>query len=566
MQNKAIFTPLKALPELYNNRQLLLIQIGIVLFTSLLFIPGLGMAHLFDWDELNFAESAREMLVSGNYFTVQINFEPFWEKPPLFIWMQALSMKVFGVNEFAARLPNALCGITTLLVLFNIGRTVKNIQFGLLWMFLYLCSVLPFFYFRSGIIDPWFNLFIFLGIYCFVRYTTPANKGNTYLQLSLSALFLGLAILTKGPVGLLIFLITFAVYLVLNRFRLTFRWKELLLFSLILLLVGTFWFTLQLLNGNYRIIEDFIIYQIRLFQTKDAGHGGFLLYHFVILLIGVFPASLLALPTFKISVLHEESDEQMAHLFRWMMIVFWVVLILFTIVNTKIVHYSSFCYFPITFLAAWYMDKVLEQHLVFHRYVKIMLIFVALFFGFAVAFLTLFDRLKTGIFPYVTDEFTLGSMQATSHWTGFEPLFGVILVLFTLLFCVKIQKKATMKTLLFLLSGSLFFISVTLYFVVPQIEKYSQAAAVEFYISKRGEDCYIYPTTKSYAHYFYSDRLPLNKCADQELLTYGAISKPCYFVLKNYSEDILEFKRKVPDAKLLYKKNGFVFFVRDYHK
>ncbi len=145
MQNKAIFTSLKAMPERYKNRQLLLIQIGIVLFASLLFIPGLGMAHLFDWDELNFAESAREMLVSGNYFTVQINFEPFWEKPPLFIWMQALSMKLFGVNEFAARLPNALCGITTLLVLFNIGRTVKNIQFGLLWMFMYLCSVLPLF-------------------------------------------------------------------------------------------------------------------------------------------------------------------------------------------------------------------------------------------------------------------------------------------------------------------------------------------------------------------------------------------------------------------------------------
>ncbi|MEI8103159.1 MAG: glycosyltransferase family 39 protein, partial [Chlorobium sp.] len=151
------------IPESLKNRQLLLIQLGIVFFASLLFIPGLGMVHLFDWDELNFAESAREVLVSGNYFTVQINFEPFWEKPPLFIWMQALSMKLFGINEFAARLPNALCGITTLLVLFNAGRRVKDSRFGLLWMLLYLSSVLPFFYFRTGIIDPWFNLFIFLG-------------------------------------------------------------------------------------------------------------------------------------------------------------------------------------------------------------------------------------------------------------------------------------------------------------------------------------------------------------------------------------------------------------------
>jgi len=82
------------------------------------FVPFLGTVHLFDWDEINFAESAREMLVTGNYTRVQINFEPFWEKPPLFIWLQALSMHLFGVNEFAARLPNALCGTITLLVLF----------------------------------------------------------------------------------------------------------------------------------------------------------------------------------------------------------------------------------------------------------------------------------------------------------------------------------------------------------------------------------------------------------------------------------------------------------------
>ena len=53
------------------------------LLSSILFI-GLGNTHLFDWDEINFAESAREMMASGDYLRVQINFEPFWEKPPLF--------------------------------------------------------------------------------------------------------------------------------------------------------------------------------------------------------------------------------------------------------------------------------------------------------------------------------------------------------------------------------------------------------------------------------------------------------------------------------------------------
>ena len=75
------------------------------------FVPYLGQTHLFDWDEINFAESAREMLVSGNYLRVQVDFQPFWEKPPLFFWLQALSMKVFGINEFAARFPNVVVGV-----------------------------------------------------------------------------------------------------------------------------------------------------------------------------------------------------------------------------------------------------------------------------------------------------------------------------------------------------------------------------------------------------------------------------------------------------------------------
>src|ERR1700742_1972085 len=84
--------------------QLFLLVIGV-----LLFVPFLGHCHLFDWDEINFAESAREMLLTHNYHIVQIDFQPFYEKPPLFIWLQALSMHFLGVGQYAARLPNAIC-------------------------------------------------------------------------------------------------------------------------------------------------------------------------------------------------------------------------------------------------------------------------------------------------------------------------------------------------------------------------------------------------------------------------------------------------------------------------
>ena len=201
-----------------KNRTLI-INLLIALAGALLFIPGIGSARLFDWDEINFAESAREMIVTGDWFNVRINFESFWEKPPLFIWMQALSMKIFGVGEFAARFPNAIIGIVTLLLLFNIGRKTENERFGLAWTMMYAISFLPFFYFKSGIIDPWYNLFIFLAIYFFARYTDPSALDKRMGNAALSALFMGLAINTKGPVAFLVFGLSFIVWLAFRRFN-----------------------------------------------------------------------------------------------------------------------------------------------------------------------------------------------------------------------------------------------------------------------------------------------------------------------------------------------------------
>ena len=98
----------------------------VAVLAVLFFIPFLGRVHLFDWDEINFAESAREMLMTGNYLRVQIDYQPFWEKPPLFIWLQVLSMKVFGINEFAARFPNAFIGVITLLTFYYLGKRAAN--------------------------------------------------------------------------------------------------------------------------------------------------------------------------------------------------------------------------------------------------------------------------------------------------------------------------------------------------------------------------------------------------------------------------------------------------------
>ena len=132
---------------------------------------GLGFVHLFDWDEINFAECTREMLMTGDFLEVKINFEPFWEKPPFFMWTQASMMSIFGINEFSARLPNAIIGIFTLFTLYNVGKAHISREFGLLWALGFCISLLPYLYFKSGILDPMFNYFKIgkIGlVFCFV--------------------------------------------------------------------------------------------------------------------------------------------------------------------------------------------------------------------------------------------------------------------------------------------------------------------------------------------------------------------------------------------------------------
>src|ERR1700755_1700859 len=96
----------------------------IVVLGTLLFVPFLGHVHLFDWDEINFAECAREMIVSKDYLRSTIDFMPFWEKPPFFIWLQAIAMHIFGVGEYAARFPDAVIGVLTLLTIYYAGKRI----------------------------------------------------------------------------------------------------------------------------------------------------------------------------------------------------------------------------------------------------------------------------------------------------------------------------------------------------------------------------------------------------------------------------------------------------------
>ena len=529
-----------------------------VLAGLVFFIPFLGGVHLFDWDEINFAESAREMLVSGNFLTVQINYEPFWEKPPFFFWLQVLSVKVFGLSEFAMRFPNAIAGILCLIVIFRIGRRVVDERFGLLWMLVYAGSVLPFFYFKSGIIDPWFNLLTFLGIVHFSYYFIFQEE--KIKNLVLSALFFGLAVITKGPVAILVLILVFIIYLFMVKARITTSLRDVLIFIVVLALSSSSWFVLQMINGNMDIIRDFIIYQIRLFSTEDAGHGGFFLYHFVVLFIGVFPASIFALPALFGSILEFYRSKSFG---LWMRILFWVVLILFTIVDTKIVHYSSLCYFPLTFLGTKMVFRIIQQKKVFRKYKKALLIVVSFIYASAVVLITIVGKYKEKLplEKWINDPFALANLEADVPWSGFEMLIGILF--FMIILYIMFGLKKIIPRIVGIFSATILFTYATILFITPRIEGYTQRAAVEFYKGLKDEDVYVSTLGfKSYAHLYYSRIQPYDdpRATEKEWLLNGDIDKPAYFVFKIQRKE--RYLEEYPQLELLYEKNGFVFTKR----
>ncbi|MEO9532528.1 MAG: glycosyltransferase family 39 protein [Crocinitomicaceae bacterium] len=543
----------------------------LIILSVLAFIPTLGMVHLFDWDEINFAETAREMMVTGDYFRVRVNYTPFWEKPPLFFWLQSGSMHLFGVNEFGARFPNAIAGIVTVTVIYFLGKKERSARFGTIWALLYLCAFLPQVYFRSAIIDPVFNLFIFLSAYYLFKALSDAEKKNK--RAFWSGLFCGLAVLTKGPVGFLLVFLTFVVYVLIKKFKVLPTIKQLLIFAASVFAVSFLWFGIEVINNGPWFLVEFIQYQLDLFSRPVAGHKQPFFYHFVVVFFGTFPLSALALP----SLVKRKRDSELE---RWWTILFWVVLILFSIVTTKIVHYSSMTYLPLSFLAATVVYQINWSDLktwVRGTYIFLASIFTILFVG-----LPLFAIFKEHFFPYIKDPFAVaGFSNPEVTWSGLEPFIVLFLLAGVIGFIVFWKKGELMKALKIKAVMVTLTLSLTMVFVVRKIETYSQGPMIEFLEDLQGEEVYVAPVGfKSYAQYFYfkQPETPnvFKKMQDEKFdgvptlytplevevrkyMMHGDIDYDAYFISKIQTNDL----DSIPHIKHLYTKGGFKFYKRE---
>lgn len=532
-------------------------------FAVIFFIPFIGNAHLFDWDEINFAEIAREMCITKNYSQPQINYQLFTEKPPLFFWLQAISMNIFGINEFAARFPNALLGVVVLPVIFLMGKKLKDSLFGFIWAIVYATTILPHLYFKSGIIDPWFNFFIMMSLWgVFKSIDQKESTSGKYLWPLFAGIMAGLSILTKGPAAILVLGLTGSIFWISQKFRNFLTVSQFVIIGIVTIFTAGLWLGIDYMQNGSVFIKEFTIRQWELFSSKDAGHGGFLLYHVVVLFFGCFPMS-----AFFIHALRnkEEESDSFSIFRKWMVVLFWVVLVLFSIVQTKIVHYSSLCYFPMSFLAAVGVYYLILNKQQLTKWTKGFIISSALPFIIAPTLVVYLSKNMSMLKSLLSkDPFAVENLQAVVYWTGWELLPGVLLFVFLIISFYFFKRVKNKTAIIALFAGSVIFILTCLYFLINRIEAISQRANIEFWQQHAREDCY--KTTfgyKSYTTYFYGEVMPQkNKnYANEDWLLKGVIDKPVYISCKINSKQ--SFEKEISDAKFLYNKNGFYFYKRE---
>ena len=270
----------------------------------LIFFGLLGTRSLNEPDEGRYGEIAREMAVSGDWLVPRIWYVPHLDKPPMTYWLVALSIKAFGVNEWAIRLPLALAGLSGVLAAFLLARSMAGDRPARWTVLILSTSLLYFAMARMLTTDIFLAQFIVWAGYFFWRsWQTLDNWDSADVRANLLKQFLGWQLamwvalaggfLTKGPVALAI---PFAAITALTVFRRKEcrRWKLQLLGAAvgipIFCLLALPWFLLVFQNVPQAF--DFMV------RDRFAGHalgttvknrGGPLLYFVPILVIGFLP-------------------------------------------------------------------------------------------------------------------------------------------------------------------------------------------------------------------------------------------------------------------------------------
>lgn len=258
----------------------------LLLVCYLTFFRGLGDYGLWDPDEGRSGVIAKEIVNSGNWLTLTRNGEPYYDKPVLYFWLVALGIKILGLSELAVRLPSALAATLTVGIVFLWGLASGGWKRGL-WGGLVLATSMEFVALgRFGNTDMVFTFFFTAALLSFLWWKERGTR-----QIWPFYLFLALASLTKGPVGVVLPFLILGITLGLRKKMALLREMHLLQgMGLVLLFSGSWYLVAALYDPEY--IKTFLWdHNVLRFLTSRRGisHPEPFYYLFVVFLGGFLP-------------------------------------------------------------------------------------------------------------------------------------------------------------------------------------------------------------------------------------------------------------------------------------
>ncbi len=321
-------------------------------FAGFVMLFQLGQGSLATWDEATYGVIAREMVRSGNWLIMTYDGHVWLEKPPLGIWMIALSYKMFGISEFSVRLFSALCGWGTILVTYAIGSKLFNRWTGFLAGMFLLTAKHFTQHARLGFMDTPLVLLISLALLFFWM----GREKNRFFYLS--GIFLGLAFLTKGFAALLVIPVTW-IYCAwageLSILKKPSYWLGILLG----LGVVIPWNAYAVFRDSQQYASDFQQQVLQRFMKPIEDHPGGLGFYFKVMtnkfrpwIFLVFPA----LPFFVFKAIRMKSKE-MIFITVWILCAFGM----WTLVRTKLHWYILPIYPALSISLAYVFARIVKE-------------------------------------------------------------------------------------------------------------------------------------------------------------------------------------------------------------
>jgi hypothetical protein len=236
-----------------------------------------------------------------------------------------------------------------------------------------------------------------------------------------------------------------------------------------------------------------------------------------------------------------------------MQVLFWIVLVIFSLVKTKIIHYSSMCWIPMTYFSAQVLSEFQAGNWSWKRSYSVVLGIFGVLFGVILTLVPLIGMYAGEASVYIQDVFVRGNLQAPVYWRGWEWVIGlsfIILVLWTVL-----RREVVYQGIIRLMLGSTLVMMSFMGLVLPKIAGYTQATPIDFYVSHVGQKVYIETLGfKSFAHLLYFQKTGPSPDGEA-LMKQSSTDRPTYFVMKSDAEDRLKYH---PHLRKIKEENGDV--------